>query len=99
MSPNSTNTIGLRDQVYASFLEQLPRARLDPLAIEASLAEGLDPRIPSRKAIAIIARVCKALGVGVNAVKKSDLRPEQVTSVRNLIDLLTRRIGDALDSQ
>jgi hypothetical protein len=67
------------------------KLRFDAGAVDAALSGGADLSIPSRKALVVIARVQRHFGVP-NQVKASDLRPEQVTSVRNVIDLLGRRL-------
>ncbi|WP_420626802.1 nucleotide kinase domain-containing protein [Candidatus Poriferisodalis sp.] len=71
-------------------LSELTRLRIDRGSIESALASGSETRIPSRKAMVVIARVCKSLGVG-KVVKKADLKPDQVTNVANLIGLLAGR--------
>ncbi len=76
-------------------LSELPRLRLDRNTIEAALDSGDEERIPSRKAMVIIARVCKSLQVG-KVVKQSDLKPDQVTDVANLIELLASKTAPAL---
>jgi hypothetical protein len=85
----------LADAVCVAVIDQLERLRFDRAEIEAALACGNDPRIPSRKALVVIARVTRAFGVSRDVIRKSDLKPEQVTSVGNLIDLLARRIGES----
>ena len=87
----------MADQVRSAVITQLERLRFDRTHIENDLALGVDPRIPSRKALVVIARVARGFGLSSNVIRKSDLKPEQVTSVSNLIDLLTRRISDALE--
>ena len=79
-------------------LSELPQLRIDRAPIESALDAGSETRIPSRKAMVVVARVCKSLGVG-RAVKKADLKPDQVTSVANLIDLLARRTHSELDKK
>ena len=79
-------------------LSELPRLRIDRGAIESALDSGSETRIPSRKAMVVIARVCQSRGVG-RAVKKADLKPDQVTSVANLIDLLASRTHSELDKK
>ena len=76
-------------------LSELPGLRLDRSRIEAALDSGDEERIPSRKAMVIIARVCKILHVG-KVVKQSDLKPDQVTDVANLIELLASKTAPAL---
>ncbi|WP_419552881.1 nucleotide kinase domain-containing protein [Candidatus Poriferisodalis sp.] len=78
------------DMIRELILSELSRLRIDRNSIESAMGSGSDTRIPSRKAMVVIARVCKSLGVG-NVVKKADLTPDQVTNVANLIDLLARR--------
>ena len=78
------------DLIRELVLSELPRLRIERGAIESALDSDSETRIPSRKAMVVIARVCKSLGVG-RVVKKADLKPDQVTSVANLIDLLARR--------
>ena len=77
-------------------LNELPGLRIDRGSVEAALDSGSGTRIPSRKAMVIIARVCKQLGVGPRAVKKSDLKPDQVTDVANLIELLASKTAPRL---
>ncbi len=77
-------------------LNELPALRIDRTSIEAALDSGSGTRIPSRRAMVIIARVCKQLGVGTRAVKKSDLKPHQVTNVANLIKLLASKTAPKL---
>lgn len=96
MSATTTTTTDLGAQIRSAVLDQLQRLRFDRTDIETMLDGGGDPRIPSRKALVVIARVAKSFGLSKKIIKKSDLRPEQVTSVRNLTDLLTRRIREAL---
>ena len=91
-----TTTTTLATEIRSAVLDQLQQLRFDPADIESILDAGGDPRIPSRKALVVIARIAKSFGLSKKIIKKSDLRPEQVTSVRNLTDLLTRRIGEAL---
>lgn len=79
-----------RDMIRELVLSELPMLRLNRDSVEAALASGSETRIPSRKAMVIVARVCKGLGVG-RVVKKADLKPDQVTSVANLIELLASR--------
>lgn len=88
----------LVDAVRGAVIDQLERLRFDRANIEAALACGEDPRIPSRKALVVIARVTRAFGVSRDVIRQSDLKPEQVTSVGNLIDLLGRRIGESTTS-
>lgn len=96
MSATPTLTrIDLADAVRSAVLDQLERLRFNRDDIVASLTRGTGPRIPSRKALVVIARVTRAFGAPRNVVRKSDLKPDQVTSVGNLIDLLTRRIGES----
>ncbi len=97
MSATMTTTSDLASQIRAAVLDQLQRLRFDRAGIETTLDSGGDPRIPSRKALVVIARVAKNFGLSKKIIKKSDLLPEQVTSVRNLTDLLTRRIREALE--
>lgn len=97
MSATTTTTTDLGTQIRSAVLDQLQRLRFDRADIETMLEGGGDPRIPSRKALVVIARVAKSFGLSKKIIKKSDLRPEQVTSVRNLTDLLTRRIREALE--
>lgn len=97
MSASATpNGSDFERQIRKLVLEELPSLRLDRDDLEAAMDEGRPARIPSRKAMVIIARVCRAVGVGKEVVKKSDLRPDQVTNLPNLIDLLYRRAGTAL---
>ena len=79
-------------------LSELPRLRIDSGTIESALDSGSETRIPSRKAMVVVARVCQSLGVG-RVVKKADLKPDQVTSVANLIDLLAFRTHSELDKK
>lgn len=97
MSATTTTTADLGTQIRSAVLDQLQRLRFDRTDIETMLEGGGDPRIPSRKALVLIARVAKSFGLSKKIIKKSDLRPEQVTSVSNLTDLLTRRIREALE--
>ena len=83
------------DLIRELVLSELPRLRIDRGTIESALDSGSESRIPPRKAMVVIARVCKGLGVG-KAVKKADLKPDQVTSVANLIDLLASRTQSEL---
>lgn len=87
-----TTDRALDPTIRSLVLEELPSLRLDREALEQALDDDDEDqqRIPSRKAIVIIARVCKKLGVG-QVVKKADLRPEQVSNLRNLIVLLDER--------
>ena len=79
-----------RAMIRELVLSELPKLRLNRDGVEAALASGSEARVPSRKAMVIIARVCKGLGLG-RVVKKADLKPDQVTSVANLIELLASR--------
>ncbi len=79
-----------RDMIRELVLSELPKLRLNRDSVEAALTSGSEARIPSRKAMVVIARVCKGLGLS-RAVKKADLKPDQVTSVANLIELLASR--------
>lgn len=90
MSTPTTARSALDPQIRHLVLEELSGLRLDRELLEQMLDADEEARIPSRKAMVIIAKVCKKLGVG-KVVKKSDLRPEQVSSLRNLIELLDRR--------
>jgi hypothetical protein len=72
-------------------LAELPAVRLDREELERMLDADEEARIPSRKATTIIARVCKKLGIDPKVIKQADLKPEQLTSLHNLIDLLERR--------
>lgn len=96
VSASTTTVLALRDEVENVVLAQLSRLRLPAADIIDALAAGEDPRIPSRKAMNIIARVQRHFGLETVVVKASDLKPRQVSSVRNLIDLLTRRLGPVL---
>lgn len=96
MSASATSTVALRDEVQDVVLAQLSRLRLPAAEIIDALAVGEDPRIPSRKAMNIIARVQRHFGLETVVVKASDLKPRQVSSVRSLVDLLTRRLGPVL---
>ena len=89
-TPNTSGTV--RELV----LNELPGLRIDRSSIEAALDSGSGTRIPSRRAMVIIARVCKQLGVGTRAIKKSDLKPDQVTDVANLIELLASKTAPRL---
>ena len=102
--PDGTGTISMPsthtptehlDLIRELVLSELQRLRIDRGTIESALDSGSETRIPSRKAMVVIARVCKGLGVG-RAVKKADLKPDQVTSVANLIDLLASRTQSEL---
>lgn len=77
-------------------LSELPRLRIDRDSIEAALDSGAGTPIPSRRAMVVIARVCKELGVETGTVKKSDLRPDQVADVANLIELLASKTAPKL---
>lgn len=93
----STTSRTLREEVHAVVLSELAKLRLPADEIIGALAAGGDPRIPSRKSIVIIARVQQHFGLGgQRVVTAADLKPSQVSSVKNLIDLLTRRLGPAL---
>jgi hypothetical protein len=92
----SATSLTLRDEVQAAVLAQLPKLRLPASEIIAALEAGEDPRLPSRKAMNIIARVQRHFGLETVVVTAADLKPHQVSTVRNLIDLLTRRLGPAL---
>ena len=96
MSASTTTAPPLHSEVKAVVLGMLSKLRLPESEIIRALELGEDPRIPSRKAMVIIARVHKHFGLKDPVVKKEDLKPEQVTSVRNLVDLLTTRLGPAL---
>lgn len=95
MSTSATHPNDLADQVRELVLAQLPSLRLDRGKLEAALDAGEEAQIPSRKAIVVIARVCNTLGA-TGVVKKSDLRPDQVTGLGNLITLLQNRLVAAL---
>jgi hypothetical protein len=85
-------TASLLDEIRAVARAVLvEKLRFDACAVDAALSGGADLQIPSRKALVVIARVQQHFRVP-NQVKGSDLRPEQVTSVRNVIDLLGRRL-------
>ena len=97
MSLSTTVSPVLVDRVRDLVLDELPSLRLDRTGLEASLEAGEVARIPSRKAMVVIARVCRKLGVG-KVVKKADLKPEQVTSLANLIDLIAMRAAPKVAS-
>lgn len=88
----------LQDRIRGLILDELPKLRLDRALLEAALDAGEEARIPSRKALVLIARVCKRLGVDRTAVKKKDLKPDQVADLSNLIDLLARRTAPHLEA-
>ena len=78
------------DAIRELVLSELARLRIDRGSVESALSSGSEVRIPSRKAMVVIARVRESLGVG-KVVRKADLESDQVTNVSNLIDLLARR--------
>lgn len=86
----------LQGRIRGLVLAELPKLRLDRAPLEAALDAGEEARIPSRKALMLIARVCKQLGVERTVVKKQDLEPDQVADLTNLIDLLARRAAPHL---
>lgn len=92
----STTSLTLRDEVEAVVLGELSKLRLPAAEMIAELEAGNDPRIPSRKAMNIIARVQRYFGLESVVVTAADLKPQQVSSIRNLVDLLTRRLGPVL---
>jgi len=89
----SKATEAIREMV----LSELPSLRLDRNAVEAALDSGTEARIPSRKGIVVIARVCNKLGAG-RVVSKADLKPNQVADVANLIKLLSTKIAPMMDT-
>jgi hypothetical protein len=90
---SAISTLTTFDRVREALLAELSRLRLPRADIERALAAGEDCRIPSRKAIALIARIQRRLGVGM-LVKKSDLQPKQITSIGNLIRLLSTKLDE-----
>ena len=84
-------------RVRAFVLDELPSLRLDRDRLESLLEDGDVATIPSRKAMVVIARVCRELGVG-QVVRKADLKPEQVTNLENLIELIATRAAPKLVS-
>lgn len=67
---------------------------LEATAVAASLdGSGDDIPISSRRAIVVIARVETYLGLG-RLIDPKELRPEQVTSVRSVIDLISRAVRE-----
>ena len=61
MSATTTAASDVGTQVRSAVLDQLQRLRFDRADLEAMLDGGGDPRIPSRKALVVIARVAKSL--------------------------------------
>lgn len=84
-------------QVRASVLDTLT----NHLAMDAAAVTGCldgssdDLPIASRVAIVVIARVQKVLGVS-DLVDPKKLRPEQVTSVQSVTDLVLRTVRERL---
>ena len=81
-----------REEIRELVLSELPNLRLDRNSVESALESGTEARIPSRKGLVVIARVCKKLGVG-KVVKQADLKPDQIADVANLINLLAAKIA------
>lgn len=97
MATTAAPAAALENRVRELILDELPRLGLDRAVLEAALDGGEEARIPSRKALALIARVCKGLGVGT-VVKKQDLEPDQVADLHNLIGLLAERAAPHLET-
>ncbi len=86
----------LQDQIRSLILDELPRLRLDREMLEAALDAGEEARIPSRKALVVIARVCRSLGVDWRLVRPQDLDPDQVADLHTLVRHLAERTAPHL---
>ena len=63
----------ITEEVRELVLSELPSLRLDRNTLEAALDSGDEARIPSRKGIVVVARVCNNLGVGPSREKVRSL--------------------------
>jgi hypothetical protein len=82
-------------QVKASVLNTLTQhLTMDPAVVAGCLDGSIaDVKIASRVAIVVIARVQKIFGVK-DLVDPKKLRPEQVTSVQSVADLLITKLQE-----
>jgi hypothetical protein len=82
-------------QIRALVLEILTEHfMLEATAVAACLdGSGGDIPIASRRAIVVIARVETHLGLG-RLIDPKELRPEQITSIRSVVDLITRAVRE-----
>lgn len=95
MSNSLTSQRSLHELVLEAVLECVAaKLRMDRSQVTSDLANGREIRIPSRHALVVIAAVQKRFELA-RVVKTSDLRPDQITSVGVLVDLLERRIQEA----
>jgi acyl carrier protein len=77
------------ETIRSEVIEALAALRgCDGSDIEAQASTDGDVAIDSKEAEVVIARVEK--GLSLNEVRAADLRPEQLTSLRSLTDLLHR---------
>ncbi len=97
MSLSTTAPPSVTARVRVFVLDELPSLRLDRDRLESLLEDGGVAPIASRKAMVVIARVCRELGVS-KVARKADLRSEQVTSLANLIELIATRAVPKLGS-
>ncbi len=99
MSIIATPTVqNLEHHVKASVLNTLTEHLMMERALVAGCLDGSqeDLKIASRVAIVVIARVQKVFGIK-DLVDPKKLRPEQVTSVRSVSDLLITKLRERLD--
>lgn len=84
--------------VHASVLNTLTEHLAMDRAEVATCLEGKgdDLKIASRVAIVVIARAQKVFGLK-DLVDPKKLRPEQVTTVRSVADLVTSKLRERLD--
>jgi hypothetical protein len=95
MSATTTTLPDVEQQVHASILNTLTEhLAMDRAKVGACLdGTGGDVPIASRVAIVVIARVQKVVGVK-DLVDAKKLRPEQVTSIRNVTELLVSKLRE-----
>jgi hypothetical protein len=95
MSATTTTLPDVEQQVHTSILNTLTQhLAMDKAKVGACLDRtGADVPIASRVAIVVIARVQKVFGVK-DLVDAKKLRPEQVTSIRNVTELLMSKLRE-----
>ncbi len=95
MSASMTNDTSIDDEVAKSVIETLTvRFVMEEAAVRGCLDGSMpDVAIASRVALVVIARAVTRLGLP-DLIDPKGLRPEQVTSVRNVAALVTRALTD-----
>jgi hypothetical protein len=99
MSAITTSIVpDVEHRVRVSILHTLTEhLTMDRARVAACLeGSGEDVRISSRVALVVIARAQKAFGVR-DLVDPKKLRPEQVTSIRNVAQLLITKLRERCD--